>query len=281
MNPGNSQEALAQLKQSQSAAMNPNQFLETQRQKLGVGAAQDTVTGLRGAIDNTTKLLKQVAPGVMGRTQNSLVTTAQSNRIIQNEQAPISENLTEQGRQYGQASEDFNRLEGQASQAAGADYTAQQDRIGYLQNLYNTLYGREQDEVAKAERDRAFAETQAQARRAASGGGGAGGYSLGGGVEASQPSGGIPGMTPKDAMGSGKSGYNFEVSGKPASAATFAAANKIPFADLLYRMASSGDSTAQSAYQWLKSIQGTDLWNSGKWKQTPAAQRFSSLLWGS
>ena len=58
--PTNSQEALTQLQAQQNAALNPNDILSQQRQQLGVQGAQDTVTGPRGAINNTTKLLKQV-----------------------------------------------------------------------------------------------------------------------------------------------------------------------------------------------------------------------------
>lgn len=156
MNPQNSQDALSQLQQIQSQSQNPNDILSNQRQQLGVNSAQDTVTGLRGAINNTTKLLKQVAPSVMGRTGNSLVTSAQAGKIIQNEQAPISENLTEQGSQYTQAAEDLNRLQGQASESANGIYQGQQDKLSYAQNLYNTLYQREQatEQARQADLDR-------------------------------------------------------------------------------------------------------------------------------
>lgn len=158
MNPNaeSSQQALSQLQQAQSQAQNPNDILANQRQQLGVNGAQETVTGLRGAINNTTKLLKQVAPSVMGRTGNSLVTNAQSGRIIQNEQAPIAQNLTDQGTQYTQASEDLGRLEDQAGKAASGLYQGQQDKLSYAQNLYNTLYQKERDAEAsrQAEADR-------------------------------------------------------------------------------------------------------------------------------
>lgn len=171
-NPANSQAALAQLEQTQASAQNPNQILESQRQGMGVNAATDTVTGLRGAINNTTKLLKQVAPSVMGRTQNSLVTQAQATRQIGNESAPIAQNLTEQGQEYNDANQDLDRLEGRASTAANGIYTGQQDKLSYLQNLYNTLYGKEQDASKQAEATRQFDVEQARLRSSGSGGGG-------------------------------------------------------------------------------------------------------------
>lgn len=171
MQPTNSQQALAELQKNQSTAQDPSKLLASQREQLGVSGAQDTVTGLRGAIDNTTKLLKQVAPSVMGRTQSSLVTNAQANRQIQNEQAPIATNLNELSGDYGYASEDLGRLQGEASQQAQLMYQGQQDRQGYLQNLYTTLYGREQQaeaarvaELERQERIRQFNEQLALQR---------------------------------------------------------------------------------------------------------------------
>jgi len=156
MNPQSSQEALAQLQQIQSQAQNPSDILANQRQQLGVNAAQDTVTGLRGAINNTTKLLKQVAPSVMGRTANSLVTSAQAGKQIQNEQAPISQTLTDQNSQYNQQTEDLNNLQQKAQEAASGIYQGQQDKLSYAQNLYNMLFQKEQaaQAAAQAEADR-------------------------------------------------------------------------------------------------------------------------------
>lgn len=156
MNPTNSAEALSQLQQSQAQAQNPNDILQARRQQLGVPQAEQTVTGLRGAIDSTTKLLKQIAPGVMGRTGNSLVTSGQANRIIQNESAPVSATLQDQTDQYGRANEDATKLRSEAETTAGNIYQGQKDKQSYLQNLYDTLYGREQNDAKTAadERDR-------------------------------------------------------------------------------------------------------------------------------
>ncbi len=171
MQPTSSQEALAQLQAQQGQSQNPNQILQYQQQQLGVPAAQETLTGLRGAINNTTKLLKQVAPSVMGRAANSLVTQAQATRQIQNERAPLTETLGEQGGQYNEANLNLNELSKRAGESASGIYTGQQDKLSYLQNLYNTLYGREQDEINRAEDTRRFNEQQATARRGSGGGG--------------------------------------------------------------------------------------------------------------
>lgn len=158
MNPSTSADALSQLQQIQSQSQDPNTILANQRQQLGVQSAQDTVTGLRGAINNTTQLLKQVAPSVMGRTANSLVTNAQATKQIGNEQAPINQTLTDQGTQLGQDQQDLSDLQTQAQEAATGIYQGQQDKLSYAQNLYNTLYAKEKDAQAEADAQAAQAE---------------------------------------------------------------------------------------------------------------------------
>lgn len=167
MNPANSAQALSQLQATQAQSQDPNTILSNQNQQLGVSKAQDTVTGLRGAINNTTKLLQQVAPSVMGRTASSLVTNAQAGKQIQNEQAPISANLTQEGTDYNQANTDLSALRGQAQTAASGIYQGQQDKLSYAQNLYNTLYKQEQDASQAAEQKREFDAQQAAAVQAA------------------------------------------------------------------------------------------------------------------
>lgn len=254
MNPENSQQALAQLQQTQAQAQDPNTILSGQRQQLGVNAAQDTVTGLRGAINSTTKLLQQVAPSVMGRTGNSLVTSAQAGRIIQNEQAPINQTLSDQGTKYSQAGEDYSRLEQNAEQAASGLYQGQQDKLSYAQNLYNALYQREQD--AQAAADRRQAREDALRAAAASGGsfnlgGGGGGATTGGGATA-------PVVGAKSVQRAG-GGFNFtDASGKTINAAQYAQATKTPFRTVLQEMANHGDTGAKAALQFVGNDFGYD-----------------------
>lgn len=175
--PTSSAAALSQLQKAQSTAQNPNQILTNENQALGVNSAQQTVTGLQGAINSTTKLLQQVAPSVMGRTANSLVTNAQASKQIDNEQAPISANLSTENTNYNSANQNLNTLQGQAQTAATGIYQGQQDKETYLQNLYNTLYGREQDAAkaktaaaaaSEAKREFNVQEAQAAAKTSAS-----------------------------------------------------------------------------------------------------------------
>lgn len=168
----NSNQILSQIQANQATNKGAGDYLSEANNKLGVSGAQDTVTGLRTSIDNTTKLLEKVAPSVMGRTQNSLVTNAQATRQIANEQAPISKNLTTLGSQYNEAGQNLSNLQGQASQQAQLGYQSQQDKQSYLQNLYNTMYGKEQNAATAArqlaqdaENKRQYEATQAENQR--------------------------------------------------------------------------------------------------------------------
>ena len=153
-----SQQALSQLQAQQAGNKSAGDYLTGANTALGVNDAQNTVTGLRTSIDNTTKLLNAVAPSVMGRTGGSLVTNAQATKQISNEQAPISKNLTTLGGQYTNAQSDYSNLQSQAEKQASLDYQSQQDQTSYLQNLYNTLYGKEQDTIKQQQ----AAEQQAE-----------------------------------------------------------------------------------------------------------------------
>lgn len=169
MNPTTSQQALTQLQGAQQAQQTPQQLTDAANTQFGVNGAQQQVTGLRSAIQNTTNLLNQVAPGVMGRTGNSLVTSAQANRIIQNEQAPISATLGKQTTDYTNAENDYKDLLGKAESSAQLNAAGQQQKMSYLQQLYSDLYGQEQDAAKSAEAQREF---NVQASQKSSGGGG-------------------------------------------------------------------------------------------------------------
>ncbi len=171
--PTTSTDALTALNNFNAGAKTPDQILTEQNKATGVDAAQQTLTGLRGAIANTTNLLRQVAPSIMGRTANSLVTSAQATRQIGNEQAPIQQNLADEGTQYGTATQDYGMASDKAKTAADLAYSGQKDQQSYLQNLYNVLYGKEQDAAKQAEAKREFdaqlAETAAGRKSTAAG----------------------------------------------------------------------------------------------------------------
>lgn len=144
-----SQQALSNLQSFQSSMKNPTDILTQQQQQAGVPAQQQQVSGLRQAITNTTNLLNQIPSGVMGRTQGSLVTGAQANRIAQNESAPVYANLQKENQDYSGAQSDYDRLVQQAQTAANAEIGGQQQQLGNLQSIYSNLFGSEQAKAAQ------------------------------------------------------------------------------------------------------------------------------------
>lgn len=224
--------ALTQLQQTQQSAQNPQDLYAQANQQYGVNAQQDTVTGLRNAINSTTQLLQKVAPSVMGRTASSLVTSAQANKQIQNEQAPISQNLNSQTTQYNQANQDLSADQTKANQQAQLAYQGQQDKLSYLQNLYNTLYTKEQDTAKNVEAQREFnLDYQASLNKASSSGGGS--------------SSGSSSTSPASYQQRSGGGFNFQnAKGQSISARRYAQITGTNFNTLLKQMASSGDAGA-------------------------------------
>lgn len=144
-----SQEALAELQKYRSGMQTPEAAMAAARGKYGVDQAKETMTGLRGAIAQTSNLLKNIAPGVMGRTQGSLVSSAQANRMIQNEQAPVQQQLSEQGQNYNLASSDYTDSLAQSSQDANLALGSQKDQLSYLQGVYDNIFRAEESEKAR------------------------------------------------------------------------------------------------------------------------------------
>ena len=140
-----SAQAQTNLQNYASQMQTPTQEIQTADQSLGVNQAQQQVTGLQGAIANTTNLLQQVAPTVMGNAENSLVTQSQANQQISNASAPLNTQLTNQTNSYNQANSNYTNLEGQAQNLANANLSAQQGQESYLQSIYNDLYTQEQN----------------------------------------------------------------------------------------------------------------------------------------
>lgn len=272
MNPTTSAQALSSLQQTQAQAQDPNTILANQQQQLGVNAAQNTVQGLRGAIDNTTQLLTKVAPSVMGRTGNSLVTNAQATRQIGNEQAPIQQNLATDTNKYNEANTNLNDLQSKASQAAQGIYQGQQDKLSYAQNLYNTLYKQEQDAATAAENQREFNQSLAAKSSSNSAGGISdvlgsllGGNSTPGGAQIQQRTNG---------------GFNFQdAKGQATNAVGFSQAKGVPIRTLLSQMAQAGDNGAKTALNYVGNDYGVNTQKLGQLRTAgPAYASTISLL---
>lgn len=171
-----SQAALAQYTQAAQSQESPDQIYSETSGSLGVPQAQQQVSGLRQAITNTTNLLNNVAPSVYGRTQNSLETSAQAGREIQNESAPIQSTLSKQGSDLTNDQSNLSGLLSQASTLAGLKQQGQSDKLTNLEDIYKALYGQEQDKAAADEKAREFnASLTASSSSGGSSGGGGGG----------------------------------------------------------------------------------------------------------
>jgi hypothetical protein len=155
-------QALQNLQTAQNSQQTPDQIAQSTDQSLGVNQAQQQVSGLRQAITNTTNLLNGVAPSVQGRTANSLVTSAQAEKQISNEQAPISQELSGQNTNLTNDTSDLNSLLSQASAEDTAKETAQSDTLTNLQNIYSDLYGQEQNAAQAAAAQQAAQAAAAQ-----------------------------------------------------------------------------------------------------------------------
>lgn len=167
MQPSTSQEALKQLQSYQASRRKPQDILQERETSLGVPTSQQRLVGLRGAIQNTENLLKGVDPSVSGRTQGSLVTEAQKQRLISLEREPIAGQLNDQNRSLENENANYNELSRRALQDAQLQIASDDQQQNSLQGLYGTLYQREQDDIARQERERAFQAQQAEARRQA------------------------------------------------------------------------------------------------------------------
>lgn len=214
-----SAQALSNLQGFQKSEMSPQAAMDQSNQQMGVPQAQQQVTGLRGAINNTTNLLNQVAPSVYGRTANSLVTDAQATHMISNEQQPLNTQLNKEQTDYTNANSDYQNALSQSEARANAILSGQQNQESYLQNIYNDLAQKEQSDAQMAQQQRQFDATLAESRaaRAAAGssvaspslGGflGAGG-NLPSGASSQPPAGFARGTDPNAAIKQLFTGYN-------------------------------------------------------------------------
>lgn len=159
-----SQQANQNLQQFAGGMKSPDVALKDAEAATGAPQAQQQVSGLRGAIQNSTSLLERVAPSVMGRTQNSLVTSAQADRQVANEQAPINAQLNKEQTDYTNANADYANAEQQAQTRASGLISGQQNQLSYLQSVYGNLKSAEDTAAQQTEQKRQFDASQALSR---------------------------------------------------------------------------------------------------------------------
>lgn len=154
----NSSDVLNQLRTFQSGRRKPQDVLGEAENRLGLPTARQRLAGLRTAIGNTENLLRNVEPSVAGRTAGSLVTDAQRTKLVSNERAPISEQFREESRALEGETGNIADLSQRSLSEAQLGLSADDAQETGLRSLYGSLYQREQDEVQRQERERAFQE---------------------------------------------------------------------------------------------------------------------------
>lgn len=112
-------QALASQIQQLDAGYNPTQEYNNALSKLGVSDARTRVQGLRTAMLDNENLLNNVEGSVTGRTQNSLVTEAQRQRLVSTEKQPLAEVGAKIGRNYNDANSGLTDLLKQADVQTG------------------------------------------------------------------------------------------------------------------------------------------------------------------
>jgi hypothetical protein len=125
----------------------------------GVPELRKSVKDWRTTLTNTKGALNAVDPSVTGRTSQSLVTEAQRSKMVNNERAPIAQQLTDQNDAYGLANGDLKDAMDQATVEATNKVNDWNTGRANLASQYDLVHGRE-TEQAKAK-----ADAEAEARR--------------------------------------------------------------------------------------------------------------------
>jgi hypothetical protein len=148
---------------------NPLSLYNEAQSKLGIPEIRTRVSGLRTSLTNTENLLNQVEGSVTGRTQGSLVTEAQRQRLVNLERQPLT---TQYGQMSGQLTNESANLSDLLGQAGNTTNLTLQGYATTKQDITQRLStakekeseARRQAEWAaqQAASDRAFAEGQRQ-----------------------------------------------------------------------------------------------------------------------
>jgi hypothetical protein len=159
----NSQQAQQELQNFQATRKGAGDYYTQAQNELGVGGAQQRANDLRGLIRNTETALKGVDSSVRGRTQGSLVTSAQQQRLANLERQPLAEELGGHQGAYTDEMANYRDLLGQAGTRAGLSYQTDTDRATALQRTYENLFGQEREAEARRQWQAQFDESRRQA----------------------------------------------------------------------------------------------------------------------
>jgi hypothetical protein len=88
---------------------NPLDIYNKALESLGIADARTRVQSTKEQLMNTENLLRNVEGNVSGRTQDSVVTEAQRQRLVAQEQEPLNEAMRVQGQNFDLAAGDYDR----------------------------------------------------------------------------------------------------------------------------------------------------------------------------
>lgn len=168
MEPVSSQQALQELQTFVGQKQNPLDVYNQAQTQLGIPEIRQRVTGLRSNLMNTENLLNNLSGAVKGRTQGSLVTEAQRQRLEALERAPLTKEYSQMTGALGTETANLTDLLGQASTQANLTVQGESAREASLRGIFDVAFGREQQaegvrqfNVREAENTRQFEAQQA------------------------------------------------------------------------------------------------------------------------
>ena len=157
-----------ELADLQSRQQNPLSLYNEAQAKLGVPEVRGRVSGLRKQVLDTENLLNAVEGSVTGRTQGSLVTEAQRQRLTALERQPLAGQASQFQGALTNEGATLADLMGQASTSANLGYEGQKTKEEGLRYRLEQALSREDEQRRQFEADRAFnAQQQENARAAA------------------------------------------------------------------------------------------------------------------
>lgn len=154
-----------QISQYDKTPVNSVDALNSAMTQYGVPEMRQRVAGLNTTITNTQNALNSVDPSVTGRTQGSLVTEAQREKQVNNERAPIAQQLSDQNGALGTASNGLSDAEKNAQLLATNQVNDYNTGRQALVDQYNMASARETAAAQAAAAQAAAAQTQANSDR--------------------------------------------------------------------------------------------------------------------
>lgn len=109
------QQAQSDLSRFATVQRSAGDIFNSANNQFGVGDQQNRVSQLRQQMGNTQNLLRAVPQDAQARTSGSLVSNSALNRIVAQEQAPLTDMLSVQGTNLSNASGDLQNAQQQAN----------------------------------------------------------------------------------------------------------------------------------------------------------------------